>query len=234
MIVNITGLCKPENIREVCQLNVDWIGLNFCQTSPRYLAQVSSRGGFIPDYTSIRDERLSLGSPVDTTVRQENKPLRVGLFCNEMPQTIVTRIYNFKLDFVQLEGDESPVMIENLRRTIEPDIRTGVKIIKTIHVSSAEDMKKGAEFEGVADYLLFKAPAQMDDVAEQPFDWDLIAHYEGKTPFLVAGAIGADSVEKLRDVRHPLFAGIEVGAKFETEPGMIDVPALNDFLKLVK
>ena len=69
---------------------------------------------------------------------------------------------------------------------------------------------------------------------EQPFDWDLIAHYEGKTPFLVAGAVGADSVEKLRDVRHPLFAGIEVGAKFETEPGMIDVPALNDFLKLVK
>ena len=208
MIVNITGLCKPENIREVCQLNVDWIGLNFCQTSPRYLAQVSSRGGFIPDYTSIRDERLSLGSPVDTTVRQENKPLRVGLFCNEMPQTIVTRIYNFKLDFVQLESDESPVMIENLRRTIEPDIRTGVKIIKTIHVSSAEDMKKGAEFEGVADYLLFKAD--------------------------IKDTRGEKKVEKLRDVRHPLFAGIEVGAKFETEPGMIDVPALNDFLKQVK
>ena len=40
-------------------------------------------------------------------------------------------------------------------------------------------------------------------------------------------------VEKVSD-EDPLFAGIEVGAKFETEPGMIDVPALNDFLKLVK
>ena len=86
----------------------------------------------------------------------------------------------------------------------------------------------------MADYLLFKAPANVEDVDEQPFNWDLIAHYEGSTPFLVGGAVGVDCVETLRAVRHPLFAGVEVGAKFETEPGMIDVPALSNFLKLVK
>ena len=231
MIVKVCGMRVAANIREISQLDVDWIGLVFVPDSPRFVKQVSARGGFYPDYSSFAKKVSELGG-LPEVAKRVNKPQRVGVFVDDMPQTIVQRVFNFSLDYVQLHGEELPVMIDNLRRTLE-DIRK-VKIIKTIHVSSAEDMKKGAEFEGVADYLLFKAPASVDDVAEQPFDWDLIAHYEGKTPFLVAGAIGADSVETLRAIRHPLFAGIEVGAKFETEPGMIDVPALNDFLKLVK
>ena len=40
----------------------------------------------------------------------ENRPKRVGVFVDEMPQSIVTRVYNYELDFVQLHGNESAVM----------------------------------------------------------------------------------------------------------------------------
>ncbi len=234
MIVKIGGLREPKNFKEVCKLDVDWVGFNFCKDSPRFLAQISSRGGFIPDYTTLKDEQLTLGKPVDKKTHQMNSRLRVGTFIDDMPQTIVTRIYNFKLDFVQLDGTESRIMIENLRRTIEPDIRTGVKIIKTIHISSAADFERCAEYEGVVDYFLFNAPVDVKDFKENSFDWNLLGQYKGKTPFLIGGAIGSEDVERLRAFSHPLFVGVDVNDKFETEPGVIDIEAFKAFLQSVK
>ena len=125
MIIKVCGLRVAQNIREVSALDVDWIGLVFWKDSPRFVTQYSSRGGFIPDYTSIDSEVPTLGGkPIFRY--QENKPKRVGVFVDDMPQNIVTRVANFKLDFVQLHGEESPVMIQNLRATLEPDIRKGV------------------------------------------------------------------------------------------------------------
>ena len=45
---------------------------------------------------------------------------RVGVFVDDMPQNIVTRVYNYGLDYVQLHGDESRITCDNLRRTIDP------------------------------------------------------------------------------------------------------------------
>ena len=68
--------------------------------------------------------------------------LRVGIFADDMPQNIVTRVYNYGLDVVLLLGDESAVMIDNLRRTLDPDIRPGIRIVKA---QSLEEALEGFE-----------------------------------------------------------------------------------------
>ena len=222
-----------QNIRQLSELDIDWIGMVFCPDSPRYVQQVYSRGGFIPDYTSIESEKPQLGGrPI--FINQENKPKRVGVFVDDMPQNIVTRVANFKLDFVQLHGEESPVMIKNLRTTLEPDIRKNVKVIKTIAVESASDFEKCEPYAGLVDYFLFHNKCEQKGGSGEQFDWSLLDAYYLDVPFLISGGIGPDDVEKVKAISHPQFAGVDINSKFETEVAVKDVEKVAAFVKALR
>lgn len=157
-------------------------------------------------------------------------PKFVGVFVNDMPQNIVTAVYNYHLSYVQLHGDESPVMIDNLRRTLVPDIVPQIKIIKAISVSSAEDLKRCEQYEGHADLFLFDTKCKGYGGSGQKYDWSVLEAYTGQTPFLLSGGIGPDDADRLRDFHHPQCVGIDLNSKFETAPGMKDINLLRNFL----
>ena len=157
-------------------------------------------------------------------------PKFVGVFVDDMPQNIVTAVYNYHLSYVQLHGDESPVMIDNLRRTLVPDIVPQIKIIKAISVSSAEDLKRYEQYEGHVDLFLFDTKCKGYGGSGQKYDWSVLEAYTGQTPFLLSGGIGPDDADRLRDFHHPQCAGIDLNSKFETAPGMKDINLLQNFL----
>ncbi len=157
-------------------------------------------------------------------------PKFVGVFVNDMPQNIVTAVYNYHLSYVQLHGDESPVMIDNLRRTLVPDIVPQIKIIKAISVSSAEDLKRYEQYEGHVDLFLFDTKCKGYGGSGQKYDWSVLEAYTGQTPFLLSGGIGPDDADRLRDFHHPQCVGIDLNSKFETTPGMKDINLLQNFL----
>lgn len=218
-----------ENIREVSELDIDMMGFIFWKDSPRFVRMISSHAGIIPDYSEERLNRNS-GKVVD----DQHRIKRVGVFVDDMPQTIVTRIYNYELDYVQLHGEESCIMIDNLRRTLEPDIRTGVKIIKTISVSSVEDIEKTKEYEGCVDLFLFDTKCPTMGGSGDKFDWSVLSAYKGNVPFLLSGGIGMDDVDKIKSFQHPQFAGVDVNSCFETEPGVKDVEKLRLFVEKLR
>lgn len=157
-------------------------------------------------------------------------PKFVGVFVNDMPQNIVTAVYNYHLSYVQLHGDESPVMIDNLRRTLAPDIVPQIKIIKAISVSSAEDLKCCEQYEGHVDLFLFDTKYKGYGGSGQKYDWSVLEAYTGQTPFLLSGGIGPDDADRLRAFHHPQCIGIDLNSKFETAPGMKDINLLQNFL----
>ena len=157
-------------------------------------------------------------------------PKFVGVFVNDMPQNIVTAVYNYHLSYVQLHGDESPVMIDNLRRTLVPDIVPQIKIIKAISVSSTEDLKRCEQYEGHVDLFLFDTKCKGYGGSGQKYDWSVLEAYTGQTPFLLSGGIGPDDADRLRDFHHPQCVGIDLNSKFETAPGMKDINLLQNFL----
>lgn len=218
-----------DNIREVSELDIDMMGFIFWKDSPRFVRMISSHAGIIPDYS---EERLNKNS--GKVVDDQHRIKRVGVFVDDMPQTIVTRIYNYELDYVQLHGEESCIMIDNLRRTLEPDIRTGVKIIKTISVSSAEDIEKTKEYEGCVDLFLFDTKCPTMGGSGDKFDWSVLSAYKGNVPFLLSGGIGMDDVDKIKSFQHPQFAGVDVNSCFETEPGVKDVEKLRLFVEKLR
>ena len=210
-----------HNIHEVSQLGIDWVGLDFLPKSERYVSQISSCAGIIPDYGT-----LSALSAHESS-QQQQRPTLCGVFADDMPQNIVTRVVNFNLDIVQLNGEESMVMIDNLRRTLDPDIHAGIKIMKRIVITKREDIEKYKEYAEGVDYFLF-------DIQDNLKDWSILEAYEGKVPFLVSGNIGAEDIDKIKSFFHPQFYGISVNEKFETAPAVKDVALLKDFLEKVK
>ena len=207
-----------DNIRDISALGVDMIGLIFYPPSPRYVQQFSSGAGIIPDYAP------DMGKT----------PLRVGVFGDDMPQNIVTRVYNYKLDYIQLHGNEPRETLENLRATIDPDIKPKIKIIKAISVSSAEDIKKYKEYVGAADLFLFDTECKTVGGSGEQFDWQVLQAYDGDVPFLLSGGIGPDDVERIKNFHHPKCIGIDLNSKFEIEPALKDVEKLKQFLVKVK
>lgn len=82
MIVKVCGMRDAENIREVEQSGVDWMGFIFVEHSPRFVYKQ-------PDY---------LPSQIH----------RVGVFVNASDDYIDSIHRQYGLDYIQLHGHETP------------------------------------------------------------------------------------------------------------------------------
>lgn len=223
MIIKVCGMREAQNIREVMTLGVDMIGMIFWPKSPRFVPMVRSRAGIIPDKASS-----------SLTGIEAKQVKRVGVFVDAMPQEIITCAYNYHLDYIQLHGSESPVMIDNLRRTLVPDILPEVRIIKALSIREADDVKRWREYEGHADMLLFDTKCKCVGGSGVQFDWSVLEGYDGNIPFLLSGGIGPDDAERVKAFRHPMLAGIDLNSRFEIEPALKDVDKLRTFIANVR
>ena len=230
MKIKVCGMRDAENIQQVRALGVDMIGLIFWPKSPRYVENISSHAGLIPD---LRNEDIAEGNAGEASY--------VGVFVDEMPQNVVTQAYNYKLGYIQLHGSESPVYIDNLKNTLIPDILPDVKIIKALSIKQASDIEKWREYKGHADLLLFDTKCKSAGGSGKQFDWSLLEKYDGDIPFLLSGGIGPDDVERVKAFHHPMCIGIDLNSKFEktnideggrttTTPGIKDVDKLKTFI----
>ena len=223
MVIKVCGMRDAQNIREVSQLGVDMIGMIFYPKSPRYVEMQSSHAGIIPDYVKE-----------DINIKSAKSPARVGVFVDDMVQNIVTRVVNYHLDYVQLHGNEPREMCENLRLTLDPDIRPDIKIIKAISVSDASDIQKYKEYVGAVDLFLFDTKCKTVGGSGQQFDWQVLEQYDGEVPFLLSGGIGPDDASRLHAFHHPKCIGIDLNSRFEIEPGVKDVEKLKGFLNEIQ
>ena len=223
MVIKVCGMRDAQNIREVSQLGVDMIGMIFYPKSPRYVEMQSSHAGIIPDYVKE-----------DINIKSAKSPARVGVFVDDMVQNIVTRVVNYHLDYVQLHGNEPREMCENLRLTLDPDIRPGIKIIKAINVSDASDIQKYKEYVGAVDLFLFDTKCKTVGGSGRQFDWQVLEQYDGEIPFLLSGGIGPEDASRLHAFHHPKCIGIDLNSRFEIEPGVKDVEKLKGFLNEIQ
>ena len=217
---------EPENILAVNELGIDMMGFIFYAKSPRYVKSINTHAGIIPNMANSKVK--------DSTETGTRLPKKVGVFVNEMPQMVITHAYNYELDYLQLHGDESPVYIDNLKRTLVPDILPDVKIIKALSIREADDVKRWRQYEGHADMLLFDTRCEGYGGSGEQFPWAVLNDYDGNIPFLLSGGIGPDDAERIKAFHHPMCIGIDLNSKFESEPGVKNVEMLRTFVRKIK
>ena len=228
MIIKVCGLRDGKNIREVAASGVDWIGMVFWDRSPRNVTMIPTHAGIIPDRADSSQDTAH-GSNL-SPLTPHPSPLRVGVFVDEMAQNIITRAVNYRLDIIQLHGHESPTLIRNLRATLDPDLRPGIKMMKAISVGCRDDIEAWRNYAGCVDYLLFDTKCSTAGGSGQQFDWSVLDGYDGDIPFLLSGGIGPDDADRVKAFHHPRCIGIDLNSRFETEPALKDVEALKRFI----
>lgn len=223
MLIKVCGMRDPENIRQVATTGIDWMGFIFYTKSPRRFGSVDS-GQLTDDSLKKTNSNHSSNYLLSTINRQLKK---VGVFVNATPEYMMETANLYKLDYLQLHGNESPDTCYALQKR-------GYAIIKAFSIASIDDLASTTEYEGRADYFLFDTKCNGYGGSGKQFDWSILASYNGNTPFLLSGGINPNSVDAIVNFKHSRLAGIDLNSGFEIEPGMKDADKIKTFIDKIK
>jgi phosphoribosylanthranilate isomerase len=201
MNIKVCGITQMKQLQQLDGLNIDFAGFIFHKDSPRYVGDKISK-----------DELQS----ADFDVK------KVGVFVNATYDEIMNTVEDYGLDIVQLHGDETPELCEQLLEDVE--------VIKAFSIGSDDEMSIDemiADYDEVCDYYLFdtKINGATGGTGEK-FDWKKIAKSKIEKPFFLSGGISVDDIAKIKAFKHPDYFGIDVNSKFEKSPGVKDMALL--------
>ena len=168
--VKVNGITQLKQLKQLDGLNIEFAGLDFYKQSAWYMQD------------KIDGKELK---SADFDIRQ------IGVFVNAGFDEIKKTIDEYGLDGVQLQGEESSLLCEQLSEE--------VAVIKVFRIPgskiSIEELIE--EYDEVCDYYLF-------DIAKQA-DWKQLSKSKIEKPFFLSGSIGPGDIKKLKSFGHPDF-----------------------------
>ena len=208
MNIKVCGVNSFKQLQQLDGLNVDFAGLIFVKDSPRYVEGTL-------ETKQVKEADLDLK--------------KVGVFVNPELIEVLDAIDNYKLDVVQLHGNESPEMCD--------DLSSEVEVIKAFSIdANTKDVDElVAPYDAVCDYYLFdNKGADGLGGSGQKFDWKKIAAAKIEKPFFLSGGIGPDDAALVKKIKHPDFFGVDLNSLFEKEPGVKDMGLVLKFIHGLK
>jgi len=147
----------------------------------------------------------------------------VGVFVNPTLAEVTRAVEDEQLSMVQLNGEEGASFCAEVGR------RTGVKVIKAIHVASAADVHAAEAYRSV-DYHLFDRRAKdLPGGTGETFDWELLRGHRSEVPAILAGGLRPDNVAAAVEIVRPY--AVDVASGVEAEPSRKDHAKMAQFLK---
>ena len=218
MNTKVCGITQLKQLQQLDGLDIDFAGLIFYKNSPRYVG----------DKIAAADLKNS-----DFDLK------KVGVFVNAGYDEIMQVVEDYGLDVVQLHGDESPDLCEELSEDVEVIKAFKVKDSKV----SIDEMV--ADYDEVCDYYLFDtgslqtsleggdSPALHGGTGKQ-FDWKVLSKAKIEKPFFLSGGIGVDDIAKVKGFKHPDYYAVDINSKVEKEPGVKDMGLVLQFRQGLK
>jgi phosphoribosylanthranilate isomerase len=151
--------------------------------------------------------------------------LTVGVFVGETIEKVEKISYALNLDYVQLHSLEDQAYIDRCNQF--------AKVIKAIGIETKEDVNQANTIQNCS-YLLFDKKSEAHGGTGQKFEWSLLDYYTGETPFLIAGGIGPQDIDKIKSISHPKFAGIDINSRFEHSPAVKSKELIHTFLEKLR
>lgn len=149
----------------------------------------------------------------------------VGVFVNPELDEVAKAVEAANLTMVQLNGAEGPQLCAEVAR------RTGVKVIKAVHVASAAEVH-GAEAYRTDFHLFDKRGKGLWGGTGESFDWILLREHRSEVPAIVAGGLRPDNVAEAIEVTRPY--AVDVASGVEAEPGRKDHATMAAFFEAAK
>ncbi|MBL7744997.1 MAG: phosphoribosylanthranilate isomerase [Chitinophagaceae bacterium] len=210
MRIKVCGMTLPEQVTALDEMGVDLAGFIFYPKSPRYVGN------------KISPEKM----------RQiKGKIAKVGVFVNMPYDELMKTVEDYRLDMVQLHGDESPVFCEKVANYI-----TVVKAFRLSDNDPIEWMVK--PFHDSSDMYMFDTLGAGYGGTGKKFDWEALKKSVINKIYFLSGGIEPGDAEKLKaflnePIGKKLFA-VDINSKFEVNAGIKDMEKVRKFVKELK
>ena len=231
MKLKVCGMKYIENIQQVAELQPDYLGFIFYEKSKRNFE------GIIPELPkSIK---------------------KTGVFVNEYIEIVISLIEEYRLEAIQLHGDESVEYVTELKSQlaerralfIEENKQQKkkknkqyvsefpIEIIKVFGIKDEFNFDILKPYEEVVDYFLFDTKGKERGGNGVTFNWKVLENYNSIKPFFLSGGIGLEQINDvlsfLRRQESKYCYGIDVNSQFEIKAGLKSVESLNKFKEKV-
>lgn len=154
---------------------------------------------------------------------------KAGVFVDASVDFVLEKIEHFKLDVIQLHGDESPSYCYNLKKRAGKN----VQLWKVFRILDSFNFEKLKPYEELVQAFLFDTKGKEKGGNGYLFNWDVLKAYPFQTPFVLSGGIGLEEVSMVKEILKtnlPILA-IDVNSKFESAPGLKNIEDLGIFIK---
>jgi phosphoribosylanthranilate isomerase len=198
--IKVCGLTDPVEAKAVAEAGADAIGLVFAK-SPRQI-----------DPDRAREIVQNLPPMVQT----------VGVFVNESFEKIRQVIDYCGLDLVQLHGEETPEICEQL----------APRVIKAWRIRTKADIQALLPYQEVVKAFLLDAWSQSAHGGTgETFDWSIAIEAKKvlSRPIILAGGLKPENVAQAVKQVRPW--GVDVSSGVENAPGKKNIDLVADFIR---
>ena len=210
MRIKVCGMTLPEQVMALDAMGVDFAGFIFYPKSPRFVGN------------KITAEKMR---------KIKGHIAKVGVFVNEPYDDMMRTVEEYRLDMVQLHGDETPFFCEK--------VANYVTVVKAFRLSDNDPIDWIVRpYHDSTDMYMFDTMGAGYGGTGKKFDWnDLKAESIDKLYFLSGGIEPGDeeNIKAFMDepVAQKLFS-IDINSKFEIAPGVKDVKKVKQFVEQLK
>jgi phosphoribosylanthranilate isomerase len=201
-LIKICGVTSPGDAVQAAEAGADAIGINFWRGSKRFIK-------------TIDDARRVLAAI-------PNGVLKVGVFVESSYEEVSSRVAELGLDRAQLHGRELP---QNFVDRTWPGGRSSRDILILARgILNRESFDGEGAWEGHVACRLYDAFTVRFGGGGVEANWKLISEHVAECPtarpFLVAGGLTPENVERVIDSTRP--DGVDVASGVESSPGRKD------------
>ncbi|MBS1889013.1 MAG: phosphoribosylanthranilate isomerase [Actinobacteria bacterium] len=193
MRVKFCGITDLDDAAEAVRLGAWAIGLIHWEPSPR-------------------DVDRAVAAEIAAAFRR--KAEIVGVFVNPTLDEVARAVEDEQLSMVQLNGEEGASFCAEVAR------RTGVKVIKAIHVGSAADIHAAEAYRSVDFHLFDRRARNLPGGTGETFDWELLRDHRSEVPAILAGGLRPENVAAAVEIVRPY--AVDVASGVEAAPGRKD------------
>lgn len=210
--VKICGISSLADYQICRSAGARWVGMVYYPGSPRHLD--SAALARLADQIDDGDGDSGGG------------PQRVLLSVDQSEASLRQLIAAARPDYLQLHGTESVAFASAMKAEFN------LPIIKMIPIATAADLANCAAWDGIADWLIFDAktdPGTQPGGTGHSFDWQILSHYSGHTPWMLAGGLTAGTVADA--VRISGARAVDVSSGVESARGKKDENKIHAFIQ---
>jgi len=210
MRIKVCGMTLPEQVTALDEMGVDFAGFIFYPKSPRYVGN------------KISAEKMR---------KIKGHIAKVGVFVNEPYDDMMRTVEEYRLDMVQLHGDETPFFCEK--------VANYVTVVKAFRLSDNDPIDWIVRpYHDSTDMFMFDTMGAGYGGTGKKFDWNDLKAASVDKLFFLSGGIEPGDEENIKTfmkepVAQKLFS-IDINSKFEIAPGVKDVKKVKQFVEKLK